>query len=90
MAKIKFTAALQRFFPNLQEVEISGATVAEVLEGIETKFPGINNYILDERGSVRHHMNIFLKGELIEDEITLQDKVTEQDEIIIFQALSGG
>lgn len=90
MAKIKFTAALQRFFPDLQELEISGSTVAEALQEIEVKYPGIKSYILDERGTVRQHMNIFVKGELIEDEVTLQDKVSEQDEIIIFQALSGG
>lgn len=90
MAKIKFTAALQRFFPDLQELEISGSTVAEALQEIEAKYPGIKSYILDERGAVRQHMNIFVKGELIEDGVTLQDKVSEQDEIIIFQALSGG
>jgi len=33
---------------------------------------------------------VFLKGELIEDEATLTDRVEEGDEVLIFQALSGG
>ncbi|MEM1119559.1 MAG: MoaD/ThiS family protein [Bacteroidota bacterium] len=90
MAKIKFTAALKRFFPNLEEVCVSGKTVAEVLQKTEEKYPGISDYLLDERGAVRQHMNIFVRGELIEDRITLQDKLGDDDEMVIFQALSGG
>ena len=90
MAKIRFTAALKRFFPNLKELDISGATVAEVIQATEMKYPGIKDYLLDERGAVRQHMNIFVRGELLEDRTTLQDKLQENDEIVIFQALSGG
>lgn len=90
MAKIKFTAALKRFFPDLKELDISGRTVAEVIQATEVKYPGISSYLLDERGAVRQHMNIFVRGELIEDRETLQDTLSENDEIVIFQALSGG
>ena len=90
MAKIKFTAALKRFFPDLKELDISGETVAEVIQATEMQYPGIKEYLLDERGAVRQHMNIFVRGELIEDRETLQDALKENDEIVIFQALSGG
>ena len=90
MAKIKFTAALKRFFPDLKELDISGGTVAEVIQATEVQYPGIKGYVIDERGAVRQHMNIFVRGELIEDRETLQDVLAENDEIVIFQALSGG
>ncbi len=90
MAKIKFTAALKRFFPDLAEIEVSGATVAEVLAQTELKYPGISDYLLDERGAVRQHMNIFVRGELIVDRDHLQDRLEANDEVVIFQALSGG
>ena len=90
MAKIRFTSALKRFFPDLQELDISGETVAEVINATEIKYPGIKDYLLDERGAIRQHMNIFVRGELIEDRETLQDTLAEHDEIVIFQALSGG
>lgn len=90
MARIKFTAALKRFFPNLKELQVNGNTVAEVLKEVEAVYPGINEYLLDERGAIRHHMNIFLRNELVEDRKTLTDQVNEKDEILIFQALSGG
>ena len=90
MAKVKFTAALTRFFPGLQELEVEGNTVYEVLERVNSKVPGLNNYLLEEDGSLRRHVNIFVKDELIKDRNTLLDEVHSQDEMFIYQALSGG
>jgi molybdopterin synthase sulfur carrier subunit len=90
MARVKFTSALNRFFPNLTEVEIEGNTVKETLEKIEKSHPGILNYLVEDNGQLRRHVNIFLKGELIKDRKTLNDAVGRNDELLIFQALSGG
>ena len=90
MARIKFTAALTRFFPNLTEMEIQGTTVNEALLNVEKKYPGILNYIVEDNGQLRKHINIFLGEELIKDRQTMQDKIASKDELLIFQALSGG
>lgn len=90
MAKVKFTSALKRFFPSLEEIEIEGSSINEVLEGVNIKYPGMNSYILEEDGSLRKHVNIFLGDELISDRIELSDQVKSQDKILIYQALSGG
>ena len=90
MPTIRFTTALKRFFPSLSAQEVPGGTVAEVLEEVESRYPGIKDYVLDEQGRLRQHVNIFLSGELIEDKETLQDKVGDKDEVYVFQALSGG
>lgn len=90
MAKIKFTAALKRFFPDLEEINVSGNTVKEVIQKAERQYPGICDYLLDERGAVRQHMNIFVGGDLIDDRKTLTDRLEADDEVLIFQALSGG
>jgi len=90
MPQIKFTSALKRFFPTLEEGKIEGHTVGQVFQCLEDKYPGLNDYLRDDTGHIRQHVNVFLKGELIEDEATLSDGVGEEDEILIFQALSGG
>ena len=90
MATIKFTSALQRFFPDLSEMEIQGNTIMEVVQNVERRIPGISNYLLEEDGSLRKHVNIFLGDELIQDRDSLSDKVAGSDQILIYQALSGG
>ena len=90
MAKVRFTSALSRFFPTLTELEIEGNTVKEALNNIEQTHPGILNYLVEDNGPLRKHVNIFVRGELIKDRINLSDAVRSQDELLIFQALSGG
>jgi len=90
MPIIKFTSALKRFFPDLQEGKIEGSTVAEVMQQLEKKYTGLSDFLLEENGQVRQHVNVFVGGTLIEDEKNLTDEVGEMEEILIFQALSGG
>ena len=90
MAKIRFTSALKRFFPTLTESEIEGDTVRDVLNNIEKIYPGISNYLMQDDGTLRKHVNIFVQGNLIENRQTLSDKVKHNDELMIIQALSGG
>jgi len=90
MQTIKCTGALRRFFPKLKDEAVNGETVAEAIQQFENHYPGITDYLLDEQGALRKHVNIFVGGELIQDRIHLQDPLKESSEILIFQALSGG
>jgi len=90
MPTVHFTPALQRFFPNLEAAFFQGTTIAELLNQIEQKYPSIQDYILDEEGKLRKHINIFIAEKMIEDRATLTDQVKASDEVLIFQALSGG
>lgn len=90
MPTVKFTYALKRFFPNLKETPIPSNNLPELMEALEKEYPGFRSYILDERGRLRKHVNIFVDNELIEDRENLSDQVKEDSEVYIMQALSGG
>jgi len=90
MPKVNFTSALKRFYPDLDSQTIVGENVADILNTLELRYPGIKDYLLDERGVLRKHVNIYIGEQLITDKEKLQDEVKENDEILIFQALSGG
>lgn len=90
MATVKFTKALQHFFPDLQAIRIQSNTVKELVEALNEKHPGIKHYLLDDQDQLREHINIFIGEELVRDRKKLQDPITPQDEVYIFQALSGG
>jgi len=71
-------------------MEIEGSTVAEVIAALDRRFPGLGDYIVDERGALRKHVNIFVGKQMIHDRRGLSDAVADGDEIHILQALSGG
>ncbi len=91
MPNVHFTTHLQRFFPTLQQgTPAEGQTVAEVIHFLEQQHPGLAAYIVDERGALRKHVNIFVNDELIIDRQNLSDTVGQKTRVFIFQALSGG
>ncbi len=90
MAHVKFTPNLKRFFPDLSELEVEAATVAEALAAVDARWRGLGDYIIDEQGALRKHVNIFIGDELLRDKRGLSDKISADTRIYIMQALSGG
>lgn len=90
MAQIRFTSALKRFYPDLKPLELEVRSISEVIASIEEMYPGLTDYLVDEQGALRKHVNIYIGENLIEDRTNLKDIVNPSDEVLIFQALSGG
>ena len=90
MAIVQFTSNLKRFYPNLNSKLTQAGTIAELVEELNQTFPGIRNYITDDQKRLRHHVNVFINDSMIEDRITLTDKIGADDHVYIMQALSGG
>ncbi len=90
MPTVNYTSALKRFFPKLEPTHTEASHMREVLNELEKMYPGIKDYIIDESGALRQHVNIFINGNLIQDTETLDKTLSPQDEVYILQALSGG
>ena len=90
MPTVKFTKALKRFFPQLQDTPAKGRTLEEIFGEMDICYPGVRSYVLDEQGRLRKHVNIFIDGTIISDRIALSDSFSDNSEIYIIQALSGG
>ncbi len=90
MPRINFTYALKRFYPDLEKLEIPAGNISEVIQKLNQRYPGLKDYLLDEQGRLRQHVNIFIGDKLIQDKEKLTDTVSEKDEVFIMQALSGG
>jgi len=68
------------------EVDVQGATVAESLRALERAHPRLGGWVLDDRGSVREHVAVFLGGERVGGEA----KVSQADRLEIIGNISGG
>ena len=85
--KVYIPTPLRSYTGDRSEVEASGATIAEVLADLDRNYPGIRFRMVDEQDAIRRHIRIWVN----KDEARALDiPVAERDEVIIFQALSGG
>lgn len=71
---------------NVAEHPVDGATVLELLEGLEAANPEIAGWILNERGEIRRHINVFVNGERGD----AQTAVAAGDRVDVLPAISGG
>lgn len=70
-----------------REVEASGATLAELVQDLDRRYPGLRFRVIDEQDQVRRHMRLFVNGQEARD---LARRLGPTDEVRILQALSGG
>ena len=89
MARVSFTANLKRHIAAPPSV-VRAETVRGALETVFAANPPLRGYVLDEQGRLRKHVNIFVNGAMIADRAAQSDRVAEDDEIYVMQALSGG
>jgi sulfur-carrier protein len=86
MPVVRLRAPLSELAGGKRELELAGATVAEVLQALEREHPGTRGWILDERGHIREHINVFVNKEYGQEDTS----VTESDRLHVIPAISGG
>jgi sulfur-carrier protein len=86
MAVVRLRAPLSELAGGRRELELDGATVAEVLQALERAHPDVEGWILDERGRIREHINVFVNREYGSEET----RVGPDDRLHVLPAISGG
>lgn len=66
--------------------ELDGDTIAAVIGQLEAQHPPLRGWILDERGSIRRHINVYVNGERGAE----QTPVGPDDRVDVLPAISGG
>jgi molybdopterin converting factor small subunit len=64
MAVVRVRGPLRALCGGRGEHELEGQTVLELLRGFESRNPDARGWILDERGHIRPHINVFVDAEL--------------------------
>ena len=71
-------------------VLLGAATVAAALQAAFAREPRLRGYLLDDQGSLRRHVALFVDGVQVRDRRGLGDPLQDDSEIYVVQALSGG
>jgi molybdopterin synthase sulfur carrier subunit len=86
MAIVRLRGQLEKLAGGESELQVESGTVTELLQQLEETHSGLEGWILDERGVLRRHINVFVNGEPAEPETAIDSK----DRIEILPAISGG
>lgn len=85
MAVVRLRGPLEKLAGG-PELRVDGATVNDVVQALEREHTALEGWILDERGVIRPHINVFVSAE----PATAETPVGEDERIEILPAISGG
>jgi sulfur-carrier protein len=77
---------LKKLAGGTSEHSVSGDCVSSLLRALEEEHPALAGWVLDERGLIRRHINVYVNGERGAGETP----VGHGDRIEVLPAISGG
>jgi molybdopterin synthase sulfur carrier subunit len=86
MAVVKLRGPLRKLAGDQSEHALEAGSVRELLRELERTQPAVGGWILDERGHVRRHINVFVNGERASEDAT----IGPDDHVEVLPAISGG
>lgn len=79
--------ALVRLFPGAPlRLSVPAACVADVMDALEERWPGMRDRLIDSTPRIRRHINVFVGGR----RAGLDTPLTEGGSVFIITAVSGG
>ena len=88
--QIRIPTPLRKLTHDEEVVETSAETISDAITDLESRYPGLQERLLDDDGQVRRFVNIYVNEEDIR---FLQEKETplkDGDEVSIIPAIAGG
>ena len=88
--KVRIPTPLRRWTDGRAEIEIEAGTVADLLAGMEEKYEGLGEKLIDETGEVRQYINLYVNDEDIRFLSGMRTALGEGDVVSIVPAVAGG
>ena len=89
-SRLVLPAALRDCAGGDRELDVQGATLREVLDGLAERLPVLERRLRDERGQLRAHVLIFVDGVSVRGAADLDTPVRDGAEVFVAPAVSGG
>jgi molybdopterin synthase sulfur carrier subunit len=87
---VKIPTPFRKFTAGEATVAVEGGTIAEALESLESKHPGVKAKLCDDSGKLRRFINVYANQDDIRFLDNLDTELGDGDEVTIVPAIAGG
>ena len=88
--KVRIPTPLRKLTNNEELVEVKAGTVGAAIAELQSRYPGIQERLLDDTGAVRRFVNVYVNEEDIRFLDNQQTPIKDGDEVSIIPAIAGG
>ena len=87
---VRIPTPLRRMTNGLDKVEMESSNLNELVEKLDSEYPGFKDRLVDENGELRYFVNIYVNGEDVRFLKGLETGTAAGDEVSIVPAVAGG
>ncbi len=87
---VRIPTILRTYTGGESEVTADGATLAEVLDDLDARYPGIKARIVDESGALRRFVNVYVGNDDVRFLDDLATATPDGTQISVIPAVAGG
>ena len=87
---VRIPMPLRRLTGGKDKVESQKTNLNELIDDLESQYPGLKERLVDEDGNLRYFVNIYLNGEDVRFLQGMDTEIKDGDEISIVPAVAGG
>ncbi|MEO0827222.1 MAG: MoaD/ThiS family protein [Cyanobacteria bacterium J06642_9] len=88
--KVLIPTPLQKFTNNEATIECEGGNIVDLLNTLDSNFPGIKARLCDDQGELRRFVNFYVNSEDIRFLEGKETALSDGDEVSIVPAVAGG
>jgi molybdopterin converting factor small subunit len=90
MSVVRIPPVLRANVGGSKQVEVAGATVGELLEGLVAAHPGLRDQLFTADGELNRFVNVYVDGQDVRYLGGTATPVEPRDELVILPAMAGG
>lgn len=90
MPKVMIPTPLRQYTDKKDSVEVSGATVGEILGTLTTTYPDLKKNLYNDEGKLRSFVNVYVNDEDIRYLSKDKTEVAAGDTVTIVPSIAGG
>jgi sulfur-carrier protein len=87
---VRIPTILRTYTSGDSEVSADGATLSEIIDDLDSSYPGIKGRILDEQGAIRRFVNVYVGNDDVRFLDALDTKTPDGAQISVIPAVAGG
>jgi molybdopterin converting factor small subunit len=87
---VRVPTILRTYTGGESEVSAEGSTLSQVLDSLDTGYPGIKARILDDQGALRRFVNVYVGNDDVRFLDALDTPTPDGTQISVIPAVAGG
>jgi sulfur-carrier protein len=88
--EVRIPPVLRKYTQQQAVVESQAGTIADVIDALDTRFPGLKQQLIGDHGELHRFINVYLNDEDVRYLDSLDTRTSDGDTLSLLPSVAGG